>query len=95
MKQHECRNVAAVRHKVYELTRTKPPVKTPDEKKAEREYWRDICHETRRDAEQGIRNWNSISDFAALDEDGEEIEVTVCIGYDVGNGVYLVWVEDN
>lgn len=95
MIQYECRNVTAVREKVYELTRTKPPVKTPEEKAEESAYWREICHETRRDAEKGICTWNSVSDYSALDEHGEEIEVCVCVGYDTGAGVYLVWVEDN
>lgn len=95
MKQYECDGVRQVRAKVYELTRTKPPVKTPEEKKEERDYWRDFCHETRRDAEKGIRTWNSVSDFPALDENDNEIEVTICIGYDTNTRSYLVWTEDN
>lgn len=95
MTQYECRNVVAVREKVYELTHTKPPVKTKEEKAEETAYWRDICYETRWDAEKGIRTYNSVSDVSALDENGQEIEVTICIGYDVDAKCYLVWIEDN
>lgn len=44
---------------------------------------------------RGVSSWDSVSDFTALDEDGQEIEVTVCIGYDVDAKCYLVWIEDN
>lgn len=94
MIQHECHNIPQVRAKIYELTRTCSPVKTPEEKREERDYWRDFCHETRRDAKKGIRNWNSVSDYPAFDESGEKTEVRVCVGYDVGAGVYLVWLEE-
>lgn len=95
MKQYECENVRQVRAKIRELTRVTPPVRTKEEKAEETAYWRDICHKVKRDAVRGVSDWDSISDFLALDEAGEEIEVTVCIGYDTGNGVYLVWVEEN
>lgn len=93
MKQYECDGVRQVREKVYELTRTKPPVKTKEEKAEETAYWRNLCHKVKRDSMRGVSSWDSVSDVAALDEDGHEVEVCVCVGYDVGAGCYLVWVE--
>ena len=93
MKQYECENVRQVRAKIRELTRVAPPVRTKEERAEETAFWRDICHKVKRDAMRGVSNWDGVSDCAALDENGDEIEVRVCVGYDTGAGVYLVWIE--
>lgn len=95
MKQYECENVRQVRAKIRELTRVTPPVHTKEEKAEEAAFWRNVCHTVKKDAMRGVSNWDGVSDCPALDEHGEEIEVRVCVGYDVGAECYLVWMEEN